>query len=504
MLEARNISKRYGPVLANDRLSIAFRPGDVLGLLGENGAGKSTLLSILSGLTTPDTGDLSLDGARIHLRSPQDAIRHGIGIVYQHFSLVPTLTVREQLRLAGWRSPELPPLLRDGLTGRERIDALSLGARQRVEIAKALIPSPRYLLLDEPTSILAPSEIAHLFDLLRTIREQGTSIVLVTHKLEEALALSDRIVVLRHGHVAGSAEREANGWPEATESRLLACMFGDSGSDADVTTPPMEESARAGSAVDVVPSHVQPPILSARHLSLRPDAGRQGLHDVSLELHAGEMCAIVGIDGQGQRELAEVLTGHRRAEGEVILRGRSLGGASAAARQRAGIGYLTDDRQGEGGVPSMSVARNLLLKRQRERRFSRFGVLRQPAITEDAAARIAAWSITPDRMETPLGLLSGGNIQKVLLAREMALALDVLVANKPTHGLDARTQKIVWQAMRQIVARNGAVLFFTTDLDEARSRADRVAVMAAGRVSPLLDPAVTDRLALARMIVDGW
>lgn len=503
MLETRNISKRYGTVLANDRLSIAFRPGEVLGLLGENGAGKSTLLSILSGLTTPDTGDLSLDGARIHLRSPHDAIRHGIGIVYQHFSLVPTLTVREQLRLAGWRSPELPPLLRDGLTGRERIDTLSLGTRQRVEIAKALIPSPRYLLLDEPTSILAPSEIAHLFDLLRTIREQGTSIVLVTHKLGEALALSDRIVVLRRGRVAGSAERGSNGWPEATESHLLARMFGDDG-DTAVATAPMEEGARAGIVVDALSRRAQPPILSARHLSLRPEAGRQALHDVSLELYPGETCAIVGIDGQGQRELAEVLTGHRRVEGEVVLQGRPISGASAAACQHAGIGYLTDDRQGEGGVATMSVARNLLLKRQRERRFSRFGVMRQSAIAADAAARIAAWSITPERMETPLGLLSGGNIQKVLLAREMALAPTVLVANKPTHGLDARTQEIVWQAMRQITARNGAVLFFTTDLDEARSRADRVAVMAAGRVSPLLDPAATDRLTLARMIVGGW
>lgn len=506
MLETREITKRYGAVLVNDRLSLSILPGEVVGLLGENGAGKSTLLSVLSGMVKPDDGYLMLDGKRAAIHSPGDALRLGIGMVYQHFSLVPVLTVREQLRLAGWRSSQLPALLQKTISGSERIDMLSPGERQRVEISKALISSPRFLLLDEPTSILAPGEIEQLFDVLRTIRDQGTAIVLVTHKLDEAVALSDRIVVLRQGAVAGSARRAGSGWECGTKERLLDLMFGTT-ADQEAVDSDVPAAARPGRAlVPIVgePDRTNEALLSVRHVSAHGRGDARAIRDVSLEVPAGTIGAIVGIDGQGQRELAEVLTGYRSAEGEITLRGRSLAGASARVFSHAGIGYLTGDRQREGGVAGMSVAMNLMLKRQRERRFSRIGILRRKAIAAEARRLVSAWSIVPRDISTPLELLSGGNIQKVLLARELAMSPLVLVANNPTSGLDARTQAIVWRAMREITRRDGGVLFFTTDLDEALAQSDQVAVISNGHVSPFVPSHATDRLVLANLMASGW
>jgi general nucleoside transport system ATP-binding protein len=497
VLETRDITKRYGPVVANDRLGIEIRPGEVLGLLGENGAGKSTLLSVLSGMTEPDAGDVLVDGRPVHFRGPADAIGHGIGTVYQQFSLVPTLTVREQLRLAGWRSPGLPAILGDRVTGDERIDALSLGQRQRVEIAKALLSEPRILLLDEPTSILAPTEVEQLFALLDGIRRQGVAIVLVTHKLREAIALSDRIVVLRHGAVAARVERPSAGWDHDVEASLLGAMFGEA------PDPAPGVSLRPKAPVPVQDAD-GPPLLAARGLTSRMDTGHRSVRDVSLEIRQGEICAIVGIDGQGQRELAEILAGYRAADGEIVVRGRSLSGMSAPGFRRAGVGYLTDDRHGEGGVGSLSIAMNLMLKRQRGRPFSRRGILDRRAISTDAARLAGAWSIIPRDVDLPLDVLSGGNVQKTLLAREMALSPTVLVANKPTHGLDAQTQDLVWRAMREITGRGGAVLVLATDLDEAFAHADRVAVILNGRVSALAPVRSTSRMDLARMMVAGW
>jgi len=485
MLEAREMTKRYGAVLANDRISLDIRPGEVLGLLGENGAGKSTLLGILSGMVTPDGGQLLLDGEPLALRGPADAIRHGIGMVYQHFSLVPTLTVHEQLQLAGWRSAALPAMLGDRIPGREPIAALSLGEQQRVEIAKALLSRPRILLLDEPTSILGPTEINDLFDLVRAIRDQGVAVVLVTHKLREVLALADRTVVLRRGRVAAGAERPTDGWSDAAEGELLRAMFG-------AAPEQLATDAPAGMVTGTIP------LLTASGLEARR------VRDVALTVHAREVCAVVGVDGQGQRELAEVLTGHRRANGSIRMRERELSGSGARRFARAGIGYLTDDRRGEGGVATMSLAANLVIKRQRRRPFSRFGLLNRLAIRADARRRVAEWGIAPPDVDAPLDALSGGNIQKTLLAREMAVTPAVLIANKPTHGLDARTETLVWRAMRDITTRGGGVLVFTTDLDEALARADRVGVIFAGKVSGLAPAQETSRDELARMMVAGW
>jgi ABC-type uncharacterized transport system ATPase subunit len=240
------------------------------------------------------------------------------------------------------------------------------------------------------------------------------------------------------------------------------------------------------------------PLLTAAGL----DAHR--VRDVSLTIHAREVCAVVGVDGQGQRELAEVLCGHRRAKGTIRMRERDLSGRGARRFARAGIGYLTDDRRGEGGVATLSVAANLMLKRQRRRPFSRFGLLNRLAMRSDARRLVARWGILPADVNAPLDTLSGGNIQKTLLAREMAVTPAVLIANKPTHGLDARTETLVWRAMRDITTRGGGVLVFTTDLDEALARADRVGVIFAGKISAFTPAQETSRDELARMMVAGW
>lgn len=504
MLEARDISKRYGTIAANDCLSISILPGEVLGMLGENGAGKSTLLSILAGMVQPDSGHLLIDGARVSFRSPADAIRCGIGTVYQHFSLVPTFTVHEQLRLAGWRSASLPEMLRNRMSGKERIDHLSLGERQQVEIAKAMLSRPRILLLDEPTSILTPDESVRLLETARTFRTQGTSVVLVTHKLREAMGACDRIVVMRQGAVAGTVERSPKGWANDCEERLLRFMFGPDVARSTRTLWPPATPDRERIQGETGQTIEQHDLFRATSITIDAKTGTSPLRNVTLTVNSGQVCVIVGIDGHGQRELAEVCTGHRRASGTLAFRGHTLPFGKAARFQRAGIGYLTDDRLGEGGVPKLSVAFNLVLKRHRVPRFSKLGNLRKKSILADARMKVMEWSISPPSVDTPFGLLSGGNMQKVLLAREIATSPRMLIANKPTQGLDVRTQAIVWRALREVASRAGGVLVFSTDLDEARSQADRIAVMFGGRVSSLVPVDSIDRATLARMMVSGW
>jgi simple sugar transport system ATP-binding protein len=497
VFEAVHITKQYGTVLANDDLTLTVNPAEILGVLGENGAGKSTLLSILAGMIQPDLGQLRIDGTLVTFGSPRDAIQAGISLVYQHFSLIPTFTIREQLRLVGWNSPALPELLQHRFSGDERIDRLSLGERQVVEIARALVSQPRFLLLDEPTSILTSAETTSLFQLLQTLRTSGTSIVIVTHKLREAMAVCDRIVVLRHGAAVGSIERASTGWREGFGQQLLRFMFGavtDPSPDAPSIVP------NTAAAIDPPPE----PAFAAKHLTTLAAPGVRELRDIDLELNPGEICAIAGVDGQGQRELAEVCGGYRPARGEIRLNGNILPAGNAPAFRHAGIAYLTGDRLGEGTVPDFSIARNLIMKRQREWPFSRFGSLRHRFIREQAVDQMTQWDVQPRNPDAAVATLSGGNVQKLLLAREMSIASSLIVANNPTHGLDVKTQNLVWQSMRQFVANGGSVLVFLTDLDEAINQADRIAVMFDGRVSLPLPASSGIRSRLEQMMVAGW
>jgi simple sugar transport system ATP-binding protein len=503
VLEARNITKRYGPVVANDALDLTINPGEILGLLGENGAGKSTLLSILGGMTQPDSGQIYVGGKAMPFGSPREAIQHGISVVYQNFSLVPTFTVREQLRLAGWTTGVLPKPIRGRFSGYERIERLSLGEQQLVEIARALISRPRILLLDEPTSILTSAEARDLFDLVRGLREQGASIVIVTHKLREAMEVCDRIVVLRHGRAVGSVERSLIHWPGRTEANLVGLMFGTTNVNAIATSDaPPPVTAVTG---DVPTDHSGHSFLfQLWHVTLEASSEARALRGIDLEIERGEICAIVGVDGQGQRELAAVCAGYAAANGSITLNGERLVTGDADMFRHAGVTLLTDDRHGEGTVPGFSIEKNLILKRQRERPFNRFGYLRRRAARTLARTEIARWHIDPPVSSAPIRTLSGGNVQKVLIARELGIASTLLIANKPTQGLDVRTAGLVRAALRQFARGGGAVLMLSTDIEEALESADRVAVIYDGAVSPLQPIADVSRSELERMMVAGW
>ncbi|HEV2074215.1 MAG TPA: ATP-binding cassette domain-containing protein [Thermomicrobiales bacterium] len=504
VLEAKCITKTYGRTTANDCLTLSIRPGEIVGVLGENGAGKSTLLAILAGAIQPDSGQLLLNGKSTAFGSPRDALRAGVSIVFQHFALIHTFTVCEQMHLAGWRSRELPDLLGSRFSGNELIGDISLGSRQMVEIARALVSRPRVLLLDEPTSILTSAETQQLFVLLRGLKEQGMSVVFVTHKLHEAMEVCDRIVVLRKGKDVGELEWSRPGWPSGTDAGLLRLMFGRDEDGTDDAAPQLDTPELQVARSRDLPKRETGSLFCVQEVSTRDHPGSQALHRVSLDVGEGEICAIVGVDGQGQRELATVCAGYAPADGTVYLQWRALPIGDAGAFRRAGIAYLTDDRMGEGTVPGFTLEENLILKRQREWPFSRRGRLRPGRVRDRAREEVSRWRIEPQNPQAPIRTLSGGNIQKVLLARELSIASSLLIANNPSQGLDSRTRTQVWGAIKEFTDGQGGVLLFTTDINEALERADRVGVMYEGAVSPLTPVGDGIRSDLEHMMVAGW
>lgn len=498
LLETRDLCKRYGSHLVNDHISVSIAPAEIVGLVGENGAGKTTLLSMLAGMTAADSGVLLIDGVPQLVASPMQARQSGVSIVYQHFSLVPTFNVAEQLRLAGWNSAELPELLRGTFSGKETVGRLSLGEQQRIEIAKALVSQPRILLLDEPTSILTRGETDLLFDVVRSLRDQGTAIIFVTHKLSEAISLCDRVIAMRRGRLVGSVGQTRSGWPVDDEQRLLGMMFGhDDARPRSIAVPAGVDSA-----------DVQPPpskaLFRLSGISTAHEPERRALRNVSLEVDPCELLVIVGVDGQGQRELADVCAGYRHADGQIILNAQHLNSGRSREFFAAGISCLTDDRIEEGTVPDFTIEETLMMKRQRELPFSRFGRLQRSKIREQAIHQIEQWNIEPAEPAARIRTLSGGNIQKVMLAREFARDASLLIANKPSHGLDARTQRVVWDAMHAFVERGGGAIVFTSDLDEALAQGHRIAVMYEGRLSSPVAVSSIQRTDLERMMISGW
>ena len=489
MLQLTDIAKAYGEVVANDRISLSINAGEIVGLLGENGAGKSTLLSIVGGFQQPDSGSIAFNGAQVIVDSPRSALRLGISVVHQHFALVPTFTVGEQLALAGWKRGRHPGVLSAAISPEARIDDLALGQQQQVEIARALVSRPRVLLLDEPTSMLAPREIDDLFTLLRKIRETGTSIVLVTHKIREALDLSDRVLVLRQGQLEGEEGKTHGEWSVGVRERILGAMF-----DADREVGPNRDAlaARSPEATDV--------LLTVQHVSTLPSPGRQAVRDISFTLSVGQRMAILGVEGNGQRGLLEALSGYIGYRGRIHLRDCGEHGAD----EPAPFGYVTDDRTGEGGAADLDLSRNLLLKRQRHPPFARHGLHRWGAIRESADHTIRAWGIEPPNSSRSLGALSGGNMQKLLLAREFSRLPRVLVAANPVHGLDSRTAAFLWSELSSFSKAGRGVIFTTTDLSDAMHQADVVAVLFNGRLSAPLPVASSSERELGEMMVSGW
>ena len=503
LITMHDISKRFGPVLANDRISLDLWPGEIHAVLGENGAGKTTLMNVLAGMYQPDSGTIAIAGEEVRIASPADALRRGIGTVYQHFTLVPNLSILENVVLGAdgrfvldlaEAETRVAAMLADfglDLSPRTEIRHLALGQRQRVEIIKVLFRGTRVLLLDEPTSVLTPGEVASLLDLLRRLRDGGVAVVLITHKLGEALAVSDRVTILRAGRNVGELGPDAmlGADRESVRQRIVEQMFGGS--------QPAETAAA---------SHLAPgaTLLTLRHIATLGDRGAPALHDLSLDLQRGEVFGIAGVDGNGQKELGEVIAGQRPVTaGQVLLEGVDITNRGVAAATRLGIGYVTDDRLHEGSVAASSVADNVALKAVGRRPFSNGIWLNRRAMDEQARRLIAEFDVKTPGPETPIGMLSGGNIQKLLLARELALDPRVLVCNKPTTGLDLRTARFVVRALREQADAGKVVVLISSELDELLEISDRIGVMYNGRLVAVVPRAEADAETLGDLMLGG-
>ena len=475
-LEVRNITKRFPGVLANDHISFTLMPGEIHALLGENGAGKSTLMNIIYGLYEQDEGEILVHGKSTEINNPNDAIALGIGMVHQHFMLVPTLTVTENIILGNEVTSGLT-LDRRGAAKRIRelseqyglaIDTdayvrdISVGHQQRVEIVKALYRGADILILDEPTAVLTPQEADDLFAVIRTLVEQGKSIIFITHKLREVLELAHRISVLRHGKLVGSTTPE-----EATESSIASMMVG-----RDVVLVVEKEPAKPGKA-----------ILELNNLFVREDRDLMAVNGVSLEVRAGEILGIAGVQGNGQTELVEAIVGLRRVEeGSVRIAGQNATNASPRKITEIGVGHIPEDRQADGLVTSYTIADNLVLNTYYQSPFAR-GLLRnEAAIQEQAEQLVKKFDVRTPSIVTSAGSLSGGNQQKVIVAREFTRPVKLIIAAQPTRGVDVGSIEFIHSQLVELRDQGAAVLLVSAELDEILALSDRIAVMYHGKI----------------------
>jgi len=500
LLELSGVRKRFGAVQALDGVDLRCARGEVHALLGENGAGKSTLMHVVAGLNAPDAGELRLAGRPVAWRSADQARAAGIAMVHQHFMLVPTMTVAENVALAlGERKPFRPARLVDRVSAlaaargidvgdpRRVVEELSVGAQQRVEILKALVgPPTRLLILDEPTAVLTPEEVDGLFAMLRALAASGTTILIVTHKLREALAIADRVTVLRRGRVVG------RGVAAQLDEAALAALMVEAPEALDRAAPPGRAPARDA-----------PVVLRARGLGARDRRGALVLDDVSLEVASGEVAVVAGVEGNGQTELVQALSGVGRdtlasLAGEVTVDGRAV--RSAADARAAGLAVVPPDRRRDGLVLGLELWENLLLAHDELAAASSAGVLGRRAAVQDAARRLAEYGVRPGDPRATAVTLSGGNQQRVVLARELGRRrLRAVVAANPTRGLDLLATVAVHDRLRAIAAGGAAVVVLSSDLDEVAALADRTYVLYHGRlVGPL--PGARDRAEIGRLM----
>jgi simple sugar transport system ATP-binding protein len=487
VLELRGITKRFPGVLANDHIDFDLGRNEVHALLGENGAGKSTLMNVLYGLYTPDEGEIRIKGEPLRMRSPKDAIDHGIGMVHQHFMLIPVMTVAENIVLAN--EPRHAGVLLDYDAARKRVanlsrtfnfridpdarvDGITVGQQQRVEILKALYRSADILILDEPTGVLTPQEAEELFEILRTLVREGMSIIFISHKLGEVLEIADRITVLRRGKVVQTVPREG-----ATEEGLARMMVG-----REVLLRVDKGAAAPGE-----------PALRVEDLRVLDDRHLEAVRGVSFEVRRGEIVGVAGVDGNGQSELIEALTGLRHAfAGRVLLGDRDVTGAHVGRILDLGLGHIPEDRQRRGLILDFTLAENLALHDFDKRPSSRWGWLFPQRMVRWAQGLLRQFDVRGGGPQTRASALSGGNQQKVVLAREIARDPKLLIAAQPTRGLDVGAIEFVHR--RLVEARDGgeAVLLVSLELDEILSLADRILVMYEGRIVAEHGPDVTE------------
>jgi len=476
VLEVRGLTKRFPGVLANDHIDLKLYKGQVLGLLGENGAGKSTLMNLIYGLYTPDEGEILVNGKPVRIHDPNDAIAQGIGMVHQHFQLVPVLTVTENIMLGNetTRGPFL-----DRRAARARIVEISrqyglevdpdalvqdlpVGVQQRVEIIKALYRKADILILDEPTAVLTPQETEGLFDIMRTLTGRGVSIIFITHKLKEVLEISDSITVLRLGKVAGHADPK-----QSTEESLASMMVG-----REVILQ-----------VEKAPANPGDPVLVIEHLHVNDDRDLPAVEDLSLEVRAGEILGVAGVQGNGQTELVEAITGLRPVVGgRILIAGREVTNARPRRVTETGVAHVPEDRQQDGMVATFPVKDNLVLQTYYIGPFSVGIIANEPAKEANARRLVEEYDVRTPSIFANMGTLSGGNQQKVIVAREFSRETRLLIAAQPTRGLDVGSIEFIHKQIVRMRDSGDAVLLVSTELDEIFSLSDRIAVMFDGRI----------------------
>jgi simple sugar transport system ATP-binding protein len=487
LLELRGITKRFPGVLANDSVDFDLLDGEVHALLGENGAGKSTLMNILYGLYTPDEGQILLHGNPIELGSTKAAIEHGIGMVHQHFMLIPVMSVAENIVLG--IEPKHDAVLLDYDSARRRvrelsdrygltvdpdarIDRISVGQQQRVEILKALYRGADILILDEPTAVLTPQEAQELFEVLRSLKSQGKSIIFISHKLNEVLEIADRITTLRRGVVVDTIPAAG-----ATEEGLAKMMVG------------REVLLR----VDKEPAHPQGPLLQVEKLTVIDDRGLEAVRDLSLEVRAGEILGLAGVDANGQSELIDAIAGLRHpVSGRIVVDGREITNESAKGVLEAGVGHIPEDRHRRGLVLPFSLTENLALHAYRSKPNSSGGFLNLRAMGARARRLLTEFDVRGGSPETPAGALSGGNQQKVVLAREIDGEPKLLIAAQPTRGLDVGAIEFVHRRLVEQRDAGRAVFLVSLELEEILSLSDRILVIYEGRIVGEFPPTATE------------
>ena len=484
-LELRNITKRFGTLVANENISLTLEPGEIHSLLGENGAGKSTLMNVLYGLLQPDEGQILVDGKEVKFAGPGDAMAAGIGMVHQHFMLIPVFTVAENVVLGHEPTGKIGNLdlnaarkLVKEISDRfgfdidpdAKVQDLPVGAQQRVEIIKSLARNAKALVLDEPTAVLTPQETDELMEIMRGLAKSGTSIIFITHKLREVQQVADRITVIRQGKVVASPS------PKATASELASLMVGRE-VDLDVKRKP----AKIGAETLVI-----------KDLTVLDDRQHQMVDGVTFSVHDGEVLAIAGVQGNGQTELAEAILGLRKIHsGSIEVAGRDLTKSTVREVLEAGLGYIPEDRKKDGLVGEFSIAENLMLDGSFGKPFAK-GVQIDFAKRDEIAQKlIQEFDIRTPSAETLAKQLSGGNQQKVVVARELGRELKVLVASQPTRGVDVGSIEFIHEQI--IVARDSgkSVLIISTELDEVLALADRIAVMYRGKIVGIVDSKTT-------------
>lgn len=494
---ALGVTKRFPGVLANDDVSFEVRVGEVHALLGENGAGKTTLSNVLTGLYRPDEGHLVVDGRETVFESPRAAIDAGIGMVHQHFRLIPTFSVTENIVL-GADAPHRGPLL-DLRAAEDRIAELSerfsmpvdpraavwqlsVGEQQRVEILKVLYRDARVLIMDEPTAVLTPPEADALVVTLRSMAAQQRSVIFISHKLGEVTAVADRITVLRDGRSIGTVDAAGS-----TRQSLAALMVGRE----------VERVERRGAGV---PADA-PVVLRIDDLGADGDRGPVALHGIDLDVRAGEIVGIAGVAGNGQRELVEVIAGLRaRTSGRIEVDGEVMNRPDARHPIRLGVSYVPQDRMGTGLAPDLTIAENLVLKRYRRPPVARPPFIRSSVVDAEAADLMERFDVRAPSSQTPTRRLSGGNVQKVLLAREMSSSPKVLVIASPTQGLDIGAVATVHQLLLDAAADGVGILLVSEDLDEVMALSDRIAVMYEGRILSIVDAADADVTTIGQLM----